>query len=203
MGKIMTSEFTLVGETLALDFTNTMDGWRGAMREKLLHYDDLLAWAVQTNSISEEWAETLRQKAAARPKDAANALARAIDVREALFRIFSALSDGSQPKEKNIATFNAELARALTHSRLALHGDHFDWAWKETDDLGAVTWAALQDAANLLTSSERLEYVRQCGGDNCDWLFLDTTKNHSRRWCDMKTCGNVHKVRKHRQAQRE
>jgi len=54
----------------------------------------------------------------------------------------------------------------------------------------------------LLTSSQRLNQVRQCRGDNCGWLFVDGSKNHSRRWCDMRDCGNRAKVRRHRLKQR-
>jgi len=46
--------------------------------------------------------------------------------------------------------------------------------------------------------SDELDLLKRCPADNCRWLFLDRTKNRSRRWCDMATCGNQAKARKHR-----
>ncbi len=39
--------------------------------------------------------------------------------------------------------------------------------------------------------------VRRCGGANCDWLFMHNSRNHSRRWCDMGSCGNRAKARRY------
>jgi predicted RNA-binding Zn ribbon-like protein len=59
-----------------------------------------------------------------------------------------------------------------------------------------MLWPIAQSAADLMTSDKR-NSVRQCGADDCAWLFLDESRNHSRRWCDMKTCGNRQKARRH------
>ena len=77
---------------------------------------------------------------------------------------------------------SARRARAAVREALASWG---------MDDLAAD--------AELLASEQQLAHLRQCCGDNCGWLFLDSSKNHSRRWCDMRDCGNRAKVRRHRQ----
>jgi predicted RNA-binding Zn ribbon-like protein len=56
----------------------------------------------------------------------------------------------------------------------------------------------VRDAVALLTDPARLARVRVCEGANCTWLFLDPTKNGSRRWCEMKSCGNRAKASRHR-----
>jgi len=48
-----------------------------------------------------------------------------------------------------------------------------------------------------LLTSDRLSAVRECAADDCAWLFLDESRNRSRRWCDMKVCGNRQKARLH------
>jgi len=197
------AKFQLVGEELCLDFTNTVGGWRGgSLTENLNSYHDLLSWGVQAGSISAEYAEHLLNAANAHPDEAETVLAHAIALRETLFRIFNAAAHAQLPQADDLALLNVELARAMSHVQLEPHGDHFHWAWHEDpNDLSAVWWAVLRSAADLLTTPDRLQWVHQCGNDHCDWLFVDTTKNHSRRWCDMKSCGNLHKVRKHRQRQ--
>ena len=62
--------------------------------------------------------------------------------------------------------------------------------------LESVLWAVTRAAVDLLLSEE-LEHLRICDSDACAWLFLDRTKNHRRRWCDMKICGNRVKAKRH------
>jgi predicted RNA-binding Zn ribbon-like protein len=84
--------------------------------------------------------------------------------------------------------------------RIHAHGEEFDWEWEfdESDPEQALAPIACS-AAELLASSDLLHHLRRCEGDNCGWLFLDSSRNHSRRWCDMRDCGNRAKVRRHRQ----
>jgi len=62
--------------------------------------------------------------------------------------------------------------------------------------LERINWLIVRSAADLLTS-DKLHDVRACSAEDCRWLFLDISKNHSRRWCDMETCGNQAKARRH------
>ena len=64
------------------------------------------------------------------------------------------------------------------------------------EELESLIWPVAKSAADLLTS-ERLERVRECAGGTCGWLFIDASKNHSRRWCDMRDCGNAAKAKRH------
>jgi predicted RNA-binding Zn ribbon-like protein len=79
---------------------------------------------------------------------------------------------------------------------LAPSGDSFVWEWHEADGaLELPIWIVAQSASDLLVSSE-LGRVRECAGERCDWLFLDASRNRSRRWCDMAACGNRAKAQR-------
>jgi predicted RNA-binding Zn ribbon-like protein len=87
---------------------------------------------------------------------------------------------------------------AMKHRQLSHSGQEYRWEWKcsRGEMIGWVLWPIALSAADLL-ASEKLGSVRRCAGDNCAWLFLDESRNHSRRWCDMKICGNRQKARRH------
>jgi predicted RNA-binding Zn ribbon-like protein len=125
-------------------------------------------------------------------------------LREALYRIFSAPVEGAHAEPADLARLNDELALALARARVApgeVAAGAFAWTWDASPDarsaLDAPLWPLARSAAELLTSPERA-LVKRCAGDPCLWLFLDRTKNHARRWCDMKVCGNRAKARRHR-----
>jgi predicted RNA-binding Zn ribbon-like protein len=196
-------EFDLSGDALCLNLINTVLGRKHETPEENLHtYADLLDWGVQAGSITLTHAHVLRAAAAQRPDEAARALDHARNIREALYHIFLPVAQHEVVPAENLAQLNMPLAHAMAHAQISAHEGHYEWGWREDEAaLDSVLWAALRDAADLLTTPERLRYVRECGKKTCGWLFLDTTKNHSRRWCDMKTCGNVMKVRRHRERQ--
>jgi predicted RNA-binding Zn ribbon-like protein len=195
-------KFQFVGGDLCLDFCNTVGGKRGGVaREKLHSLDDFIAWAEQAALLKPEQVEGLRRHAVRRPSDAAALLDRAIELREAIFRILLSASDQKAPPDKDMARLNAELAASLGRLRIgpAKEGALFVWQW--ADDrlqpdhlLGPIA----RSAAELLVRGDLVAKVHQCEGDNCGWLFVDCSKNHSRRWCDMRDCGNRAKVRRHR-----
>lgn len=199
-------KFRLIGGDLSLDFTNTVGGKRGAItRECLNRYADLLSWFQQADVVNERQAKQLARDADRVPADAARALVRAIELREAIYQIFAATIAGRTPARTDLEALNSELSPALSRLRLGRTADGagLGWTWAEgAGDLGAPLGPVARAAAELLTDEHALRQVRQCGGGNCGWLFLDSSKNHSRRWCDMRDCGNRAKVRRHRLKER-
>jgi predicted RNA-binding Zn ribbon-like protein len=197
-------KFQFVGGELCLDFCNTMGGKRGAVaREYLNSYLDLLSWSRQAAIVGADEAEKLARKAARQTEEAAQVLQRAVALREAIYRIFTGLSSGKKPPSEDLAILNAELGRALGRLRVQPVKGPERFALKWTNEEEALDQAfapVARSAAELLIASERVRFC-QCGGDNCGWLFLDCSKNHSRRWCDMRDCGNRAKVRRHRHKQ--
>lgn len=195
--------FELSGGALCLDFINTLDERPTAQPKELLtSYADLLSWARQAGAATRSQREALEKDAAGRPREALAALERARSVRENLFTLFSNAAAGRRLSGKRLRSLDEPLAAALARQRLApgTKGGA-EWTWSESRDLDRVVWPVLRSAADLLTSGD-LARVRECAADSCAWLFVDRSKNRSRRWCDMAVCGNRDKVRRHRRRQR-
>jgi predicted RNA-binding Zn ribbon-like protein len=191
-------EFDRDANHICLDFVNTLHGrFDESPRELLNDYRDLVAWNWQEDVLSDEEALRLLDIAQRDPETAIQALREAIEAREAIFRIFSAIAEERSPADSDLRLLNADLSRAMVHACVAPQGDAFAWEWTDGEGTpGRALWPAVRAAADLLTSPD-LRAVRMCAAGDCAWLFLDTSKNHSRRWCNMKTCGNRAKMRRH------
>jgi predicted RNA-binding Zn ribbon-like protein len=190
------SQFEFSGNDLCLDFVNTVESRLSNPVDLLQTYHDLLVWGQQAQLLTDTQAQRLHEKARVHPDQAISVLHWAFNVRELLYRIFQEIFHGKKPGDVDMTVFNKELAGAMSHACLISGHEDFIWGWNEQDALESIVWSVIRSAADLLTSTE-LKDVRMCAADNCGWLFLDTSKNHSRRWCDMKTCGNRAKAKKH------
>ena len=190
--------FSLSGNHLSLDFINTLDDRMDIQPSELLaSYSDLVSWSQQTGNMTDEEAQVLLKEATQHPAKAEKVRQQAITLREALFRIFARITDDADPDEVDVQFFNAALAGALSKVCVVPEGDGFGWDWNEKGiALDRMLWPVIRATADLMTSKE-LRAVRICASEDCAWLFLDTSKNHTRRWCDMKTCGNRVKVSRH------
>jgi predicted RNA-binding Zn ribbon-like protein len=191
-------KLTLMGGRLSLDFANTAD-WHasGQLVEFLTTYRELVAWSRHVGILNEDQVQRLVDEAARRPLDSSAVLERAIALREAVYRIFSAVSHGHRPLAADLAALNDELSTALAQSRIVPTAEGFAWERAGRDDaLDRMLWPVVHDVADLLTSPE-LDRVGQCADDRCGWLFLDVSRNRSRRWCSMEVCGNRAKARRH------
>ncbi len=191
-------------DQLCLDFVNTAE-WHASEHpiERLGTYESLVAWGRRVDLLDAAAAGALLREAKRRPAAAAVALRRAVALREIIYRILVATLEGRPVVESDLARLNRALASSLPHLRVQAGRNDFAWAWR-TDDrsLERMLWPVLRSAAELLTS-DRLRRVGQCADDRgCGWLFLDTTKNGSRKWCEMKDCGNRAKARRHYQRER-
>ncbi len=197
-------QFRLVGGHLCLDFCNTVGGLRGMKSsEHLGSYADFVAWCQQSGLLTEAQADSLLRKATNREDEARVALSRAIELREGLYRIFTAVAEGRRPPVGDLDRLNAELAGTLGRQRVVSDSSGFAWRWGEGEEsLDGALGPIAHSAADLLTSPEMLPHVRRCESGTCGWLFLDSTKNHSRRWCEMRDCGNLAKARRYRLKQR-
>jgi predicted RNA-binding Zn ribbon-like protein len=189
----MPSPMKFIGGLPCLDFVNTVGGWRQdqVIDDKLETYGDLVRWAKLGGMA-------IATPARPNQREAAKALARAHALRDALHRILNASVENRMPARADLAVLSAELARARAHQTLAAEHGTFLWKWDEAPAPDAILWRVSQSAVELLTSPD-LARVRLCAGQNCGWMFLDTTRNRSRHWCDMKDCGNLAKVRRFRE----
>jgi predicted RNA-binding Zn ribbon-like protein len=190
--------FDLSGGSLCLDFANTVGyRWTEVQREHLTSYRSLVAWAEQAKIVSSEEATQLLAVAARQPDKADTVLQQAIAVREVIYRIFAAVAQEEAPADADLAQLNAALAYALLHNKIVRHEQHFEWSWDfNREALDYIIWPVVRSAADLLTS-DTLPMLRICAADDCQWLFMDTSKNQTRRWCNMRSCGNRAKARRH------
>lgn len=190
--------FSMLGGHLCLDFTNTVSGRDdGVIKDHLDHYTDLVAWSRQAGVLEERGAQHLLEEAADFPAESNEVLIRAIALREAIYQIFSALASVQQPRKEDLLTLNAELAQAMSRVRIVPTPQGFKWDWMGGEfEMESVLWPIARSAADLLTAGD-LTRVRECAGNTCGWLFVDTSRNRSRRWCDMSDCGNRAKARRH------
>ena len=190
----------LVGGRLCLDFANTLSTrLEGLGREYLNGYPELVAWGRHAGVLAGDEAAALLRCAARQPGLAASALARAIDLREAIYRIFAGTAHGRRPRPADLAALNAMLRQALARLEVRPIGERFAWTWAAgDDDLDRALWPVARSSAELLTSDD-LARVGQCQREGCDWLFVDASKNRSRRWCIMNVCGARVKMRRYYQ----
>ncbi|HZN56109.1 MAG TPA: ABATE domain-containing protein [Candidatus Polarisedimenticolaceae bacterium] len=197
--------FEISGGHPALDLANTVSRRSdpGDNREHLVDYGRLVTWSRQAGLLTAREADRLREVGEERPRAAVAALRRAVAAREAIFSIFSAISRGDRPPSAALDTLNGALPSAFGALRVAPDQGGFGWRFEHApDDLAPMLAPILRSAAELLTSDDR-DRVRECGSDTCFWLFLDRSKNGTRRWCDMKVCGNRAKARRHYQREKK
>ena len=190
---------------LCLDYANTAD-WHASDQpeEHLTSYADLVGWAQSIGLIDESTARRWLDEGDRRPDEAAETLDRAIGLREALYRVFTALTTGDHPDADDLSIVNRALADALPHQRLTTRPVGIAWEWEEPGAaLEWFLWPVSRSAADLLTSSPDLERVGVCEDDDgCGWLFVDASKNHSRRYCGY-GCANRAKARRHYARQKQ
>jgi predicted RNA-binding Zn ribbon-like protein len=166
--------------------------------DKLNDYGDLLAWSQHVGLLTEAEARKLLRESRQRQAEAALVFARAIELREAIYRLCKAILNKTLPRQSDLEQLNQELAIAHGRVRLAAGEENFVWAWPDAKNSpDHILWRITDSAAEFLTAGD-LTRLRECGGEDCGWLFEDTSKNRSRQWCDMRDCGNLAKVRRFR-----
>jgi predicted RNA-binding Zn ribbon-like protein len=190
---------------VCLEYTHTV-GWaeRDRSDDELTSYEALLAWAEREGLLDEVQRERLSREAEARMDEAARVLADAVDLREVIYRIFSSVGRDEVPSESDVQALNAYLPDANRWRGIVREESGYQWGWLEDPDsaLDRVLWPIIYSAAQLLTWSE-LSRIKLCRAHDCGWLFVDSSRNRSRRWCDMADCGNRAKARRFRARQRE
>jgi predicted RNA-binding Zn ribbon-like protein len=190
------SALRLVGGNLALDFSNTAEGTsEGEIeREHLLGYEDLAFWGYRVGLLSEEVAERLLLKGREKPAEADASFVRALWFRGHLYALFRAVAEEETPSAESVEALRRFECEAVSRARLVPSGDGYVWEWTLGDDLGGVLWPVAHSATELLVYGS-LRRVKGCAG--CNWLFIDESKNRSRRWCAMEECGTHAKMRRY------
>jgi predicted RNA-binding Zn ribbon-like protein len=174
---------------------NTLDDRYIKPKELLESYIDLARFGEDTGVLKAHEVDRLYEQSYVHPERAQEVVLWARELREAIHEVFRAIMDKQPAPPVALARLNAYVQAAAEHMRLVAVKRGFEWTFDEVIDFDSVLWPIARSAADLL-ASDQLHYVRRCSSKTCEWFFLDTSKNHHRRWCDMTRCGNRAKVRR-------
>lgn len=193
----------VAGEELAIRFVNTL-AWRKAEipEERLPDPSALLDWLESAGLSKSEANARLRLRWRKRNLEGEAVYREAIQLREALCRLFLARGLASLPSPRDLRSLNRMLAAGTPRVAAVETKPSADVtpSWRleprratPTDMLAGIAWSA----AEVMTGP-RAERVRQCADERgCGWLFLDRSRLNNRRWCSMGDCGNRAKARRH------
>jgi predicted RNA-binding Zn ribbon-like protein len=192
-----------VAGNLALDFHNTAS-WKAdkAFDDNILQtYAHVVGWAAQAGAIDGTGARVLLASAEANQARASDAIANIQELRDVMHRVFDQIENGESPAADDLEAFNEWLI--TLPMRLRPDGDAHAWDWSANPaDLLSAVWPVVWSAANLLQSDD-LARVGVCEADGCGWLFIDRSRRHNRKWCQMEVCGNRAKAKRHYHRKRQ
>ena len=196
--------FKYVGGDSSIDLVNTVD-WtaRGLVEDRLTDYERLTRWAEGAGVVAPRLASQLRALAVEHPRTAERVHREALQLRRELRQLFAAVERGGRLDQvEELAPFNATLAEAMSRTMLgaaprgASSSAPLRWGWRDAAGrLDSLLWPVIRSAADLLASDEAAR-IRECGGEDCGWMYVDRSRNGLRRWCQMETCGNREKQRR-------
>ncbi|KAB1909527.1 hypothetical protein F8279_02960 [Micromonospora sp. AMSO1212t] len=190
----------LVGGDLALDFLNTRAGPPVGPPDDdvLTGYTELIAWSVYAGTLTETQAAALRRLSRGSPDSTDTAFAQALRTRDYLDEVFRPLAVGEDPGVAALTRLRDDEADALAHAQL-VRGKTFAWSWRDDHTLARPLRPVVHAAVQLLTTGA-LDRLKRCAG--CRFLFIDESKNRSRRWCSMDDCGTAEKIRRYVEVRR-
>ena len=185
----------LVGGNVALDFANTVT----TRTDYLGNYDDLISWAQHAKVLPSKARKSLVERGVRNPKGMDRAVRRAVRLRDAIHGTFAAIAAGKLPSEADASRVLRSYGAAMARARLEGDPARPRLRWPVASTLGGVLDPIAYAAGDLLLASARPP-VKVCPG--CPWLFVDQSRNGSRRWCDMRTCGTRDKMRRYYRSRR-
>lgn len=198
------SEHSLSQETLkslegrlCLGLVNTAHPrWGRHVHDSLTGYPDLVVWSRSIELLTQEQEQHLLKKASTYPQEASKIFERTLALREAIYRILSAVAEKNAPQSEDLRLTQHVFAEAMAHASLFPTVHEFSWEWGDESgkELKLLLWPAAASAIELLTTSDEWKRIKVCPG--CGWLFLDRSKTGNRRWCSMDACGSRDKMRR-------
>jgi len=190
------SKLPSLGGDLSLDFVNTVhDRHEEPLRNLLQNYLDLVVWVYSADAITNSQKERLLNKGRENQTKANQVYKDALQLREALYDFVATMINRGDISPVNLQMINQWLSRAFSNLELTQLSGHFVLNWNaENFELESVLWPIIRAFSDLVVSEDR-KRIKQCG--NCGYLFVDNSKNKSRRWCSMEICGNRVKARRY------
>lgn len=198
-GQTQLPSFELTANALCLDFSNTIRSRLDAQPlDLLVNYSALLEFGREAGLISAAEQGQLQEQATSRHTEADAVFQRALILREGLYRLMESVAEGVEPDAADVELLQEVARDAFSHGELRKTEQGYGWDWSPSTDLAGVLWPVAGSALDIL-NTDLAERVRQCDADHCGWLFLDLSRNRSRRWCTMSTCGNRAKASRYRE----
>jgi predicted RNA-binding Zn ribbon-like protein len=181
---------------LAIEFANTL-AWRGSAPADSLHsIGDVIIW-LSANKAAQPLAMTgLQEWFAAHRTQSSAIFDEVIAIRENIYRLLSSVASTTDTKSEDFRQLNKALNGVAPRTRLDKIGDVFGWRIEAEPTAAGILAPVLWSAADILVGPDSVR-VRACANEKCRWLFLDDSKNGSRRWCSMQACGNRAKAHRH------
>lgn len=180
-------KISLDGGLLCLDFINTVSDYT---EDEPINYitneQEWLTWLKRVKLIEEDFCEL-----------EANSfnIAQILSVRDTLYKLFASYVRQKIIQKKILSLFNKDLKWMNKHLKFISQENEI------TEILDYNRFSAnnyllpiIKSAKDILTSKQ-LKNINEC--PNCGWIFLDKTKSSTRRWCNMKACGNKIKTQKY------
>ncbi len=179
----------LVGGRLCLDFVNTAN-WdnRQVAEEHLLTLDHLSRWGRRVGL-------KLTPIAIPETTEGRALLEEVVTFRRRLRNLLLKVVTGQRPSSGDVRLLNQVLGvpASIPIARAQQDGLAYVASGRLTEGLEVPVAIS---TVELLTSGER-QFIKRCPGSRCGWLFLDQSRNKTRRWCSMEICGNRKKARLH------
>lgn len=187
---------SLDGGCICFDFINTVHSrTEESVYDYLVEYQDLLDWCRRMELLPKEHIQRLEEYVKNKPAEGEEALQEIKAYREMLYSFFSAVAEETTVEDSDLVKFNTLIAEALSRIRFTMNGKKPVPGWEEKEiNLYEPLWRVGKSAYEILTE-QPVERIKEC--EACGWVFLDKSKNRSRRWCNMQTCGSAHKARKY------
>lgn len=186
----------LVGGDPALDFANTISGWGMAAEDWLANYAGLARWALLADLVDESEYRKGLKAASQSPLAAERVYAEMNELRSAFLRLLHAVRDRDAAKADDLSLINQWIRRAADAFRLRQASRGFQEAWSDNAPVLQKPLLAAAHSIGRFLEHADFDRLKVCPNLNCSWLFIDRSKNHSRRWCDMGVCGNLAKARR-------
>jgi predicted RNA-binding Zn ribbon-like protein len=182
------------------NFANTASGRGG--RHQMEHLQEprhLLEWAQRASVLPEPQLRQLKRTLdRGSAQNLQKLLREAVKLRETIHVIGSARAKGRAPPVQALQALSRLSAASLASASLAFDGRGLSWIWTRAPAEAALIGRLAQSAVSVFSGKDAA-HIKQCAGEHCGWLFIDRSRNGSRRWCDMKVCGNRAKINRFRQ----
>lgn len=193
----------LDGGCPVFDFTNTISNRNDPdYFDYLTKYDDFVEWINKIKLLPKGKMDAIAAFSKSHTRKSADTLRQIIEVREVVFKLFSSLAQQQKADRETVDAFNGFFSEALSNMRVEVGRKEVAMSFivSEKTILKEPLYILVKNAFDIL-STQSFDRIKEC--PTCRWLFLDTTKNGKRRWCNMQVCGSNDKARRYYHRKKE